>query len=245
MFWWEVRRNVLANEGKFVTRLALSSRVMGDGPVREKGVEQMKTGIFAGAAALAVAGIASAGFVGLVSEKSVVGGKNVYKVYAQFNSASDVVLSCFGISGFAGTTWNQADFVGGSWNPQFTSDATVDSFVTIGGTPGFSNSTSADPNWGALGFNQQGIPNNAGWFNSNPPNLQGKVDASLKTLIAQFVYTGADTQVFTSPLTVSFNQGLGTPTQFSTGGSFTIGVPAPGAVALLGLAGLAGRRRRA
>jgi hypothetical protein len=218
---------------------------MGVGVLREKGAEQMKIGMFAGAAALAVAGIASAGFVGLEAEKTVVGGKNVWRVYAKFNSANDVVLSVFGIQGFGATSWNQSDFVGGSWNSQFTQDAGVDSYVTIGGSTGFANSTSADPNWGALGFNQQGIPNGAGWFNSNPPNLQGKVDANLRTLLAQFVYTGDDTAIFSSPLTVSFNQGLGTPTQFSTGATFSIGVPAPGAIALLGLAGLAGRRRRA
>ena len=206
----------------------------------------MKTGILAGAAALAVAGIASAGFVGLEAEKSVVGGKNVWKVYAKFDSANNVVLSCFGVQGFVGSSWNHADFVAGTWNPQFTTDAGVDSYVTIGGSTGFANSTSADPNWGALGFNQAGIPNGAGWFNSNPPNLQGKVDANLRTLLAQFVYTGDDTQVFTSPITVSFNSGLGTPTLFTTGAQFSIGqVPAPGAIALLGLAGLAGCRRRA
>lgn len=206
----------------------------------------MKIGVLAGAAALAIAGIASAGFVGLESEKTVVSGKNVWRVYAKFNSASDVVLSAFGIQGFGGSSFNDSDFASGTWDPKFAIDGTIDSFVTIGGSTGFTNSTSADPAWGGAGFTQSGIPNGAGWFNSNPPNLQGKVDAvTLRTLIAQFVYEGSDTTQFTSPLTISFNQGLGTPTQFSTGGSFTIGVPAPGAVALLGLAGLAGRRRRA
>jgi hypothetical protein len=46
-------------------------------------------------------------------------------------------------------------------------------------------------------------------------------------------------------LTVGYNDGVpGTAVQFGTG-TFDLGViPAPGAVALLGLAGLAGRRRR-
>ena len=204
----------------------------------------MKIGVLAGAAALAIAGIASAGFVGLEAEKSVVGGKNVWRVYAKFDSASDVVLSCFGVSGFSGGDFNDSDFANGTWNPQFAIDGGIDSYVTIGGTTGFANSTSADPAWGGPGFTQAGIPNGAGWFNSNPPNLQGKVGADLRTLLAQFVYSGEDLEQFTSPLQVSYNQGLGTPTVFGQG-SFTIGVPAPGAVALLGLAGLAGRRRRA
>jgi hypothetical protein len=205
----------------------------------------MKIGVLAGAAALAIAGIASAGFVGLEAEKTVVSGKNVWRVYAKFNNANDVVLSCFGIQNFGASNWFDSDFAGGTWDPKFAIDGTIDSYVTIGGTTGFANTTNADPAWGP-GFTQNGIPNGAGWFNGNPPNLQGKVDpVSLRTLLAQFVYDAADTTQFTSPLTVSFNQGLGTPTQFSTGASFTIGVPAPGALALLGLAGLAGRRRRA
>lgn len=201
----------------------------------------MKMGVLAGAAALAVSGFASAGFVGMVVDSAVVNGKTVFHVYAQFDSANDVVLSCFGVAGIPAGGFYHSDFVGGSWAPQFTQTAAEDSFVTIGGAPGFSNSTQADPNWGAAGFNQPGIPNGAGWFNSNPPNLQGKVDGTLKTFIAQFSYAGAVT-AFTSPITVSFNQGLGTPTQFANS-SFS--VPAPGAIALLGLAGLAGRRRRA
>jgi hypothetical protein len=201
----------------------------------------MKMGILAGAAALAVSGFASAGFVGMVTESSVDGANTVFRVYAQFDNANDVVLSVFGVAGIPAGGFFQSDFAGGTWNPQF-STSSADSYVTIGGVTGFANSTSADPNWGGAGFTQPGIPNNAGWFNSNPPNLQGKVDASLKTVIAQFTFASTAIQSFTSPITVSFNQGLGTPTVFGTS---TFTVPAPGAVALLGLAGLAGRRRRA
>jgi hypothetical protein len=202
----------------------------------------MKMGVIAGAAALAIAGFASAGFVGFeVENLGLVNGKSAWKVYAKFDSASDVVLNVFNMTGVSGS-FNHVDFAGGSWAPQFTSNNAEDSYVTIGGAPGFSNSTTADPNWGANGFNQPGIPNGAGWFNNNPPNLQGKVDGNLRTLIAQFVFTTATPSVFTATGSVGFNQGLGTPTVFGNG-SFTI--PAPGAVALLGLAGLAGRRRRA
>jgi len=205
----------------------------------------MKMGILAGAAALAVSGFASAGFVGMDVQSSVIEGKTVFQVFAQFDSANDVVLSVFGVANIPNGGFFNADFAGGSWAPQFTQNAATDSFVTIGGVPGFANSTQADPEWGAPGFTQPGIPDGAGWFNSNPPNLQGKVNAvTLKTLIAQFSFEGgaAGITTFTSPIIVAFNQGLGTPTIFGTG-SFAI-VPAPGAIALLGLAGLAGRRRR-
>lgn len=136
----------------------------------------------------------------------------------------------------------------GTWSPQLAGDPTKDSFVTIGGGPGFGNSTSADPGWGPSGFNQAGIPEGsvAGWFNSNPPNLQGAADYSGgggigEVFIGQWVTDAGKT--WNINVTVGFNHGLGTPTSFDDG-SFIIGVPAPGALALLGLAGLAGRRRR-
>ncbi len=205
----------------------------------------MKMGILAGAAALALCGVASAAFVTFEVDQTVVGGNTICKLYAKFSSANDVVLNAFGTTNLAGINPLDSDFVGGSWSPQFTQDATVDSFVTIGGVPGFANSTNADPGWGGAGFNQPGIPNGAGWFNSNPPNLQGKVGADLRTLLGQFVFnTSTLPAPITSALTVGFNQGLGTTTVFGSG-FFTICVPAPGAVALLGLAGLTGRRRRA
>jgi hypothetical protein len=201
----------------------------------------------AGSAALiACASAAHAGFVSLQSEKTVVSGKNVWRVYATFNSANDVLISCSGLQGLAGTLWNNSDFLsgsGGSWNPQFTVDAGVDSYVTIGGTTGFANTTAADPSWGALAFNQSGIPNGAGWFNANPDNEQGKVDqVTLRTLIGQWVYTGPERFNPFSPLTIAFNQGLGTPTQFAQG--VFIFFPSPGAIGVLGLAAITGRSRR-
>ncbi len=46
-----------------------------------------------------------------------------------------------------------------------------------------------------------------------------------------------------SAITVSFNQGLGTPTQFSIGGSFSICIPARGAAILVGAVAQRPRRR--
>ena len=197
-----------------------------------------------GAAAVAcAANVAHAGFVGYETDFSTTGGGlTVARVYARFDSLNDVVLSVFGVQGFGSTDWNDADLAGGSWSPQFVTDAATDSYVTIGGSPGFANTTAADPSWGGAGFNQVGIPNGAGWFNSNPPTLQGKVDANGRTLLAQFVAIPGIIYPPGSPLTISFNQGLGTPTQFGQG-SFTF-LPAPGAVALLGLGALTRGRRR-
>jgi hypothetical protein len=196
------------------------------------------------AAALVVAGQAAAGFVGFESDTSVVEGKFVCRVYAKFDSANDVVVSVFGLEGFANSSWNHSDLAGGSWNPQFTQNANVDSYVTIGGTPGFSNTTVADLAWGAAGFNQPGIPNGAGWFNSIPQNGQGQVNSTtLRTLIGQWVHPSTPTELYFSPLTVSFNQGVGTPIQFANG-MMSVCFPSPGVSAVFVLAAATGRRRR-
>ena len=57
------------------------------------------------------------------------------------------------------------------------------------------------------------------------------------------VDAGADIGTFN--LKIGYNNGVaGSPVQFAEA-TFTLGaIPAPGAIALLGLAGLAGRRRR-
>lgn len=202
-------------------------------------------------ATAALAASAHAGFTGFTTEiQDIGGGQFVSRVFATYSQSNDTLLNVFGIAyvgGFNTTDMGPGNFVhndlaGGSWSPQFA--LANDSFVTIGGNPGFTNSTAADPNWGVSGFQQTGLVTNAGWFNQNPPNLQGQAGAGLKTLIMQVVHS-ADQRwdIFAK---VGYNQGLGTPTVFGEG-ILSIGnaVPAPGALALLGLAGLAGRRRRA
>ncbi|MCP4845081.1 MAG: GlyGly-CTERM sorting domain-containing protein, partial [Actinomycetia bacterium] len=61
----------------------------------------------------------------------------------------------------------------------------------------------------------------------------------LGVLVGRFAYDG-DFDLIGSTLEVTWNQGLGTPGQQE---GFVV-TPAPGALALLGLAGLGGRRRR-
>lgn len=223
-------------------------------------------------AAAALSASASAAFVGFVTETTnVAGGKTATKVYAKFTSASDTLLNAFKIhsvetfgtaSGLGtGNFWHN-DFLNGNvsttfagtWNPALLNapNADLDSWVTIGGSPAsFANTTTADPGWGGAAFNQPGIPDTAsvglaGWYNGNPPNLQGRGVSfgvnDFRTLIGNFVMTAGNGVRVT--MDIGFNQGLGTPAEFSSGEAI-LGVPAPGAVALLGLAGLAGRRRRA
>ena len=148
----------------------------------------------------------------------------------------------------------------GTWAPQLTGSATLnrpfDSFLLIGGNPSGTNSSNADPSWNSggtgahvgssIGWSRADLVNNGtlGWFNSSPPNLQGRVGTAPNTAtqvkIGQFMLSaGHETRTYT--LTAGYNNGAGGSVQFFTG-SFVL--PAPGAIALLGLAGLAGRRRR-
>ncbi|MDA1263416.1 MAG: PEP-CTERM sorting domain-containing protein, partial [Planctomycetota bacterium] len=84
---------------------------------------------------------------------------------------------------------------------------------------------------------------NAGWYDSTPgtPNLVG---AGLKVRLMQIARLTSTTSVFTANMTLGY-AAFGATTPLFGYGSFTIGVvPAPGALALLGLAGAFGRRRR-
>jgi len=158
-----------------------------------------------------------------------------------------------------GVLWKQY----GTWAPTLTGSATLnrpfDSFLTIGGNATATNTSNADPSWnsggsgahagGALGWNRADLLNNGtmGWFNSSPPNNQGRVGVAPNTatdvLLGQFILD-RDAYAGLWTLTVGYNDGVaGSAVQFATG-TFGIGVPAPGAIALLGLAGFAGRRRR-
>ena len=214
------------------------------------------------AIAAAVSSMASATFTGYTVTTTAAGSLNVYQVFGNFNGATDTVLNAFQIHNTDGSglitgfhhndaiTGGVDSTVAGTWNPQFTvSPVAADSFVCIGGSTGFSsgNSTNGDPGFGTAGFNQVNMPDTAavgvaGWFNSNPPNLQGRVGPAGTMLLGQFALS--NTAFMTLFMKVGYNSGIaGAPVQFGEG-TFNLGVPAPGAIALLGLAGLTGRRRR-
>ena len=218
----------------------------------------------------AVASSASATFVSYVVTKTqnTNSGVNldVYTVWARFNGSTDTVLNAFNFNRVDGTATNMfyhrdlnstssnvLTKTAGTWNPSQVGSATnnrpFDSYLTIGGNPTGTNSTNADPSWPAAGgsWNRPDVPTglNAGWFNSNPPNLQGRVGSAGNTAtdvrLGQFS-VDRDANGGTWNLKIGYNSGVsGAPVQFA---ETTFSLPAPGAMALLGLAGLAGRRRR-
>ncbi len=161
-----------------------------------------------------------------------------YELYAVFNGATDTVVNAFHLNRAVGSqnpVFHQHDFtsgsadstVTGSWNPQFASSTTApDSCAMIGGTLGIAsgNSSNADPDWGAAGWNQAQVPFLAvgvttagpGWFNANPPNFQGRVDGLGRVKLAQFILgESAGANLF---LKIGFNSGIaGAPVQFAQG----------------------------
>jgi len=200
------------------------------------------------------------------------GSFTAYTLFARFDGATDTVLNAFNLGGVGGSSMTgfyhkdnasyntstlQSEF--GTWNPSQTgaiANRAYDSYLVIGGLPTGTNTTNADPSWTSGGnadgrsWNRADLPNNGtlGWFNSNPPNIQGRVGQAGNTAtdvrLGQFVVAGSDTAARSYTLTLGFNNGVaGSAVQFATS-TFGWGVPTPGAVALLGLAGLAGRRRR-
>ena len=116
----------------------------------------------------------------------------------------------------------------------------TDSYVTMKGI-GLDWGTTLDPSFiGPSGLNVDTIPIEAGWFTSSPgtPYLVG---TTLKYKVLQIARLTSNTSVFTANMTLGYAASGATTPLFGYG-SFTI--PTPGALALLGLAGAFGRRRR-
>ncbi|NQY92323.1 MAG: hypothetical protein HRT46_11805 [Deltaproteobacteria bacterium] len=185
----------------------------------------------------------------------------VIDIYAQFNSnesdgfphTDTAVLNVFDadIGMTDGRGFEHADVAGEAWDPGFSFDLPslgshphVDSFVVVGGDPGVMNNTVLDPNFDPStgGF----IPAGAGWFSGDPAALQGRVDGDLRTFLGRFVVSDNDAigESLTFSLSLGYHYGPGTGTFFAGGSNSWAIVPAPGALAFLGLAGLAPRRRR-
>jgi hypothetical protein len=197
---------------------------------------------------------------------------DVYVLYARFNGGTDTVLNAFNFnrtdSNVTNMFYHKDDASGnsgvlqtanGTWNPTITGSTTLhrpfDSYLTIGGLPTSSNGTGADPKWGnPLSWNRPDVPNNqnVGWFDPNPSggSIAGRVGQAGNlvdsTRLGQFsIARNSYAGVWT--LKIGYNSGVpGAPVSFGQS-TFSIGVapvPAPGAAALIGLAGLIGARRR-
>ena len=212
--------------------------------------------------ALILTGTASADFIGFDAFYSVNDdGNNVMQMFAVFDNADAVGLNVFNADIKACGDFLHSDVqaaAGGTWNPTASldipgfSDSSNDSYVTMGygvGAAAATNGTALDPGFGSgLGGS---IPVGAGWYNGNPNNEQtvssfggGLAGISgYAVMIGQFVWNGA-TDVdgaFVFDAEMGANSGTGSDVVF---GADSFVIPAPGALALLGLGGLVARRRR-
>jgi hypothetical protein len=194
------------------------------------------------------AGLASsahAAFTGFTVENmGNIGGRDVYQVYANFSAPTDIILNALKHTVTSGSMSGVVhnDFAGGTWNPSFTftpEQAANDSYVTITGLTGFSAQTNLDPSFGSGAG--AAIPFEAGWFNASPAS-NIVIGSSLRIMIMQ-VALATGNAGYTASLQVGYKESAAATNPLFGTGSYT--VPAPGALALLGAAGLIGRRRRA
>ena len=214
-----------------------------------------KASLISTAVALTLSGAASAdftGFSGVVDtyDDGFGGNWTIIDVYANFTDDSFAVLNVFNAEVFSsdGQGFHHNDLAAGSWKPSFSFDIAGaydpmrDSYVTIGygvGALAALNQTALDPGFDPS--NTPFVPTNAGWFNLTPDNAQFASGGQLH--VGHFVMAADRDADFTIEAEIGFNNGPGTEVAFGEG-IFTT-VPAPGALALVGLAGLCSRRRRA
>ena len=215
--------------------------------------------VLATVAASTLASAASASFTGFSVERgTTTGGNTRYSVYANFSASNLVFLNAFSFVNVSGTmnARHQDFFVAdgevGTWQAGSSvsaADRGEDSWVTASGLATSSGwGTALDPgftNGGTVGDVNAG----AGWYDATPGTanavLAGGTQGGYRMLLMQVVRSGDDAgQASSHSMQLSWKV-AGTTTAIFGNGSFDLGViPAPGAMALLGLAGLAGRRRR-
>ena len=219
----------------------------------------MKKSLVAGTMlAAAVASVASAGFTGYSVQRTITAGGNIqYQVFANWDQSGLVFLNAFNFATQSGTMnarhqdFFTADGEVGTWQAGSSvsaADRGEDSWVTASGLATSSGWQSAlDPGF-ANGGTVGDINNGAGWYDATPgsPNAiaAGGTQGGYRILLAQIVRNGNDADALATFYLKNSFKVAGTTTALFSGGTFTIGVPAPGAMALLGLAGMAGRRRR-
>jgi hypothetical protein len=214
--------------------------------------------VLATVVASSLASVASAGFTGYsVVREATAAGNTRYSVYANWDQANLVMLNAYSFVNVSGNMNARhqdtftADGEVGTWQAGAAvsaADRPEDSWVTASGLATASGWQSAlDPGF-ANGGTIQNINNGAGWYDATPGTanniLAGGSQGGYRMLLAQIVRSGDDTgQISVHSMQLAWKV-AGTTVAIFGNGSFTIGVPAPGAMALLGFAGFASRRRR-
>ena len=230
----------------------------------------MKIGLLACGIAAGVCTSSFAGFVGWTAKIQDRGTHYTMDVFAGMESASDKLLNVFNMNITAsGTTFfQQAGVAASKWKPidDTSSASSIDSFVTLGSFSAYgenysSYSTAGDPNFtNYTTANATTIPALAGWYNGTPTvpdifavslagfagdTVANSANASYGVWVAHFAFAKSATSG-TANVSFSGRGAFNSGTNLLDSRIFAVGpVPAPGALALLGLAGVASRRRRA
>ena len=222
----------------------------------------MKSLAVLGAIAL-ISSSASATFTNITTSMVTTGGRDVYSVWCNFTVGTDRILNLFNYANMAGSmnavhndnAFGEVDTDGdgypdifgatGSWSLayNYAGGNATDTYVTVQGTS--ATGTALDPSFSEP-FNSATIGGvNAGWYDATP-GTQNLIGTTLRVKVMQIARLAGDTALYTGRMTVGYSIGGSTTAFFGLDQTFTIGfIPAPGAVALLGLAGLVSRRRRA
>jgi len=233
----------------------------------------MKIGFIAVLGTASLVASADAGILGFAAfSRTASNGNKVVDLVAVSNSATDKVLNAFNVQ-TSSTFIQLTGAATRGFKPDAASSTRsniVDSFCTIGVDGGApyegqyyaSGATGADggftSGWTTLGTT---MPTNAGWFVS-PPTLPDGASESLATFtgdrvnsnagaaagtfgiwLGHWVFAGTTNSALIS-LTISAQVGGQTVTASVTNFEQLGVIPAPGALALLSLAGVASRRRR-
>ncbi len=173
-----------------------------------------------------------------------------------------------------GVLFNQGTGTNKGWAPDFdNADGLFDSFATIGGrtqdvagNPDSGNQLAKDPIFANFSSSTTGFgtcrtgttsttDDRPGWYSADPNNAMNKAGsyADLKIMLGHFVvdvtsYIGTSdtlTLTFNGNITIKVGGVTQQQPQFANSFNFLTPIPAPGAIALVGLAGLVSRRRKA
>ena len=232
----------------------------------------MKTVAIAIVGTASLVASADAGFLGFVASVRNVGGNTIVDVFAGVSNASDKFLNVYNTVS-DGVFVQKAGLATKTWKPDsagFTSTRNTldDSFMTAGTFSGgqyggeyyASSNTNGDPNFTGSSWNATPaspaattIPNLAGWYTGDPTSVDN-VSESLLGMIGRVDGTGAATAtrgIWCAHFVIvgnnaAFNFSAFTSIKDGVTGGTSQGqssIPAPGALALLGLASVASPRR--
>jgi len=176
------------------------------------------------------------------------------RVYANFSAATDQLNAVYGDASNELMIMSSGGFYQNAFGshssaginpaliPAFPSLA-MDSWVTIGLEDQTGNAMlDIGIDWADFNAGGDIMTSNGSWF-ATPEDDQCLAGSDLRVMIGQFTMIGADSTVSG---VVNFQGKVGDNETFvATGQAFEYSmIPAPGALALLGLAGIASRRRR-